>query len=1138
MTSLVVLLSSASISGVEPFRVLRVTNTAVQNTGRFTNLRVGSVERAGEEGGGHRGFGPFRPVVVGAGIAFHGPGVRLAPSRFPKPKSRLRPPTVLATPAAFVAAPIKVTLVDQNDDAYILANQRRTLSRLRGPLYIVESVVPILAAGGPGVRLAPSFRGIPKSELRPPTVVNAAAAPFVASPVKVDLARIRPQRTQYRLGQPVVVYVIPLNFGPGVRTTTSRPPHVIARLAPPTVVTPAAAPFVASPIRVDLTRIRPVPVRPRLPEVIYDARVYDGIAGSLTRPLDRVPRTISDLRPPTVVAVAQTFSGPKVELARIRPPLVRPRLEPPVVIDLRPQAYYLAITLAPSFRGEPKSKLSAPTVVTTAAVAVYYGPKVTLARIRPVRTLARLLAVPAAFRPVGFVAVTLAPSFRGKPKSRLSLTAIIDLRPQAYFIETKLVRIRPVRTIARLEPPTDLVDRQDLGAVAITLAPSFRGKPKSRLLPVPPAFRPVGVVAVTLAYSLRGTPKSELRPPVVIDLTPQVYYVATTLARIRPVPVRSVLREPTDLSDAQDLGFVAVTLVRIRPVPTRSIVRQPVVIDLRPQTYFVAVTLAPQKRGVPKSRLVPPTVTAAVVALAYPIAVTLAPSFRGKPESILRRPVDLVDRDDLGYVRVRLAYQSRRPGRVELRGPVVIDLRPQTYFVSVTLVRIRPVRTTVRLEPPTDLIDRQDLGRVRVTLAPQKRGTPKSRLEPPTLIDLSPQVYYLTVELAPSFRGVPKSRLEPPTDLVDAQDLGSVAVTLVRIRPVPTQHVLRRPTDLVDRDDLGFIRVHLAYQTRGKPKSILRKPTVIDLRPQTYYISLTLAPSRFPRPKSILRPDSKFAPVPKAERVLSVNLTYSVRGIPRSKLRPPAVVGAGRYFRGILVRLAPSRFPKPKSRLKQPTAVQGFRIPVVSVTLAYSLRGKAKPRLPLVTISGRAFAPITTTLAPQRRGQAKPRLRQVVYPARSYAPVLVHLAPSTRGKPLSGLGRPIVLRSNPYFLQGPMVQYAPAPRQGRATHSRLTPPAVVREFVAAPVRVTLVRIRPPHTIYALKFTATQVQVCYGDVVGFDFAPEVCGSDGGATVTGTTSAGQTVSGSDSGATVTGASAPGGSVTGGDTKREGC
>jgi hypothetical protein len=213
-------------------------------------------------------------------------------------------------------------------------------------------------------------------------------------------------------------------------------------------------------------------------------------------------------------------------------------------------------------------------------------------------------------------------------------------------------------------------------------------------------------------------------------------------------------------------------------------------------------------------------------------------------------------------------------------------------------------------------------------------------------------------------------------------------------------------------------------------------------------------------------------------RVYAPIITTLVRIRPRrttSILRVQIVPRRDAILAGVptLARIRPRRT---RWFLRAPVVVRGFVVEgVVDVTLAYSRRG----------------AP-SSFLRPS--GPVPPLAR----------PLAVFLAPSTRGVP----------------------------------RSVLSPAAVVGAGIAffGP-QVTLVRIRPARTRWLLRFPTVEVQECYGDVVGFDFAPEVCGSDEGATVIGTTS-GDQASGSDSGPTVQGASAARGSVTGGDEKREGC
>lgn len=849
---------------------------------------------------------------------------------------------------------------------------------------------PNTTFGGPGVRLADprspnSVRNArrAKSRLRGPVVVTPAVTATLARPTKVVLAPQRRRRAKSSLPQLLPVNPPVVYGGPRVRLVSPRDrvPATVTRLGPP-ILAPAVVATFSGPKetlarqsrrqRQTLSRLSP-------PKQIVPS-VSAFIQGYLAPPRDRVPPTISRLSPPIPPPIVAPFDPIRTSLAPSSRGTVVYQVGPPVVVSPAPLAQPTEIKLARSRRGKTKSFLHR-TVVAPAATAVFSGPTVTLVRTRPSRTHPFLRA------PVvvgGFV--------------------VEDV------VRVTLVRIRPVRTVARL-------------------------------LSVSSTFRPVGVVNVTLAYSRRGKAKPILRKPTVIDLTPQTRFLA--------------------------------------------------------------------------------------VALAY--------SRRGKPRSFLGRPTDLVDQADLGFLRVQLAPSSRGKAKSFLRKPVVVaqfSVRP----TDVTLARIRPVRTTSLLRRPADLVDQQDLGFLRVHLAYSLRGKPKSTLRPPRVV--APVLARPTaIHLAPSFRGTPKPLLSPPT-VVFPFIARPTDITLVRIRPVPTATFLRPPTDISDRDDLGATRVYLAPSTRGVPKSRLEPPTVVGpvlaraivtklarirpvktrwaLKPPTVVRlavelsgpEVTLVRIRPPRTTWLLREPVAGAAQLKAERDLRVTLAYQSRGEPKSKLRPPVVVTAATpYFRREPVTLVRIRPRRPLAILRDPAVVTARR----------------------------ELAPILVSLSPQRRGKAKSFLRAPVAVSGFVVEgvIDVTLAYSRRGSPTSFL-RP----SGPVPPLAPPLAVTLAPSKRGTPSSLLRPPAVVGAGIAffGPT-VTTVRIRPARTQWFLNPPTVQVQECYGDVVGFDFAPEVCGSDEGATVIGTTSADQ-VSGSDSGATVQGASASRGSVTGGDEKREGC
>lgn len=706
------------------------------------------------------------------------------------------------------------------------------------------------------------------------------------------------------------------------------------------------------------SRLRPPTV---VGTVVYFARPIEGY---LTPPRSRNHRTVgTKLRPPAVVLVPQKPPRPILVTLAAKQPAHDPRRATdasvfhPAVIDASlGQQGGIGIWLAPSFRGRAKSRLSPPAVVTQPSTQVFFGPETKLVRIRPRRTVARLRPVPAAFRPIGFkIEVALAYSKRGKPKSILRKPTLIDLRPQVYFL------------------------------------------------------------SVTLAPSKRGTPKSRLEPPTVLAVTS--------------------LAAPT-----------VVSLARIRPVRTLS-------------------------------RVEPPTVVFTAVELSGP-ETTLAPSHRGRTKSVLARPTDLVDAADLGFVRVHRAYSLR--------------------------------------------------------------GKAKSRLAPPTVVGpilARPAAIYL----APSFRGIPRSRLEPPT-VVAPFIARPTDITLARIRPPRTTWLLGKPTDLVDQADLGFLRVHLAYSKRGTPGSKLALPTVVFTAVELSGPEVTLVRIRPPRTIWLLRPPVAGAAQLKAEYDLRVTLAYSLRGKPKSKLRPPVVVTAATpYFRREPVALAPQRRGKAKPFLNPPVVVGAFSARPVAVHLAPSRFPTPKSSLPQVVYAARVYVPIQVTLAPAPRQGRRPiwvlQAPTVVRPRFVAVPIQVTLAPSHRPKPGFVVTHAPVAKP-PFFAAPISISLARITPPKR--FYRLSPPALVGAGIFfRGIQTHLAYSLRGRPIYRLTLTEVQITECYGVVsCGFTFAAEVCGEVTAATVTGATSSGATVSGGDTAATAEGASESRGTVSGRDEQREGC
>jgi hypothetical protein len=782
------------------------------------------------------------------------------------------------------------------------------------------------------------------SFLRPPAVVSVTSA--LAAPVSVTLAPQRRGKPKSRL------LPVPAAFRPvgqlHVHLVSLVPPAQRSRLA----------------------------THPRLTQVVYEGKTYLPLRGYLFPLLGRVPAVRSRLSPPSVVAAAPVAKA----------------------------EYDLRTTLAYQSRGKPKSRLSPPVRQTALAVPSTVTLFPLLGRVPAVHSRLRppenppqkpigvfvahltysrrgrpksRLSLPAWTRSFGRVKTTLAPQRRGKPKSRLSPPAIqtylaqpssVTLFPLTNRVPTVHSRLLPI-------PPVSAAVVFYARPIDVELTYSRRGAPRSvlaqviydaaiyepirgyliknkvppvrsRLAPPTAVLPPIafGGPRVKLVVPRSRNPKvvARLAPPTVITPIAVLAAITTTFAPShRSRIVLSRLRPPTVVFPTITYGGPRVKLVAPRS-------RNPAVISrLRPPTLAAAltyadttidVTLAPSHRGVTKSRLRPPTVVAPVLARA--IDVTLAPQRRGKPKSRLL-PVPAAFRP-VGQLNVTLAYSLRGKPKSRLRPPTVVF----PFFArktQVTLARIRPVPTTHRLGPPTDIVDQADVGQLRIHLAYSRRGAPRSVLHPP----VPPETFRgLQLHLAPSTRGKPRSFFVPVPIAYLAVELSGPETTLVRIRPARTMWNLG-PMGL-PAVVYAPISTSLAYSRRGKAKSKLPQASLYQPRPKAEYdLKVTLAPQR--------------------------------RGQPKSKLRPPTRVNAATpYFRELPVTLAPQRRGKAKSRLFPPTVLRAFTVRPVDVTLAPQKRGRPRSRLLGVIYAARVYAPITTTLAPSRRLVAKSVLRPPV----------------------------------------------------------------------------------------------------------------------------------------------------------------
>ena len=538
------------------------------------------------------------PVVVGAAALARPLKTALAYSRRGKARPTYVFPYVIFAREAF--GYVAIQLVRRPTPS--------TVARLQPPA--VVTAVEQQVYYGPEVTLVKARRPRPVSRLQPPTVVF----PFFARPTALALARITPSPTISRLAPPTVVFGF---VARDIQTTFVRiaPPLANARLSPPTVV------FLAVEIygpEVSLARITVPPTVHRLspPTVVFPffARAIDTTLARITP-----PATTSRLDPPVVVGafIAQSI---KRTLARITPPPTTSKLSAPAVVGagIRFPGLYESLARSKPHYLRTTSALRPPVVLVV--TDVFYGPDVTLAKVRRPRPLSRL-SPPAVVAPVLFFGpkVSLAPSFRGTPKSELKPPTVVDQQP-AFL------------------PPA-----------RVLLAPSFRGTPRSQLFPpavvgagrVNPGIRRYLVARQTrVLYRLRKT-VARLEPPVVVR-TPTFVGPLTTLAPQKRGRPTVFLTPPAVVFLAVEIFGPEITLRPSRRPITKSRLRPPAVVGIRPHAP-ITLWLTYSKRGAPSSVLRPPAVVAPV--LFFGPKVSLAPSFRGVPKSLLKKPTVVREAD-------------------------------------------------------------------------------------------------------------------------------------------------------------------------------------------------------------------------------------------------------------------------------------------------------------------------------------------------------------------------------------------------------------------------------------------------------------------------------------------------------------
>jgi hypothetical protein len=629
------------------------------------------------------------------------------------------------------------------------------------------------------------------TNLGKPVVVNAQP---LARPLQVELApsHRRSRRAQSQLLPPAVIGAGKVNPGLRVKLTFGQSRRGTARLFPPAVVS-AAFVFIAEPVRITLapSHLRSRAVRSRLfaptvletnlptqvtlapqargtphsilrpPAVIGGARVNPGLRIKLV--FGQARRGVASLFPPAVVtpAVTEAFFGPAVTLTYSTHGRATYDLAAPIVLDRDDALGWLAVSLAPQRRGQAKSFLGEP-VVAPAVVAVYYGPEITLVRRRTPRTtrFLRPPVIPPLARPLE---VTLAPQRRGAPHSVLAPPRVVFLAVEIYGPEITLVRIRPPQRFSFLSAPTDVIDEQDKGRIAVTLAASLRGSATYFLEPPAVITYPGGVlypVSINLTYSRRLVAKSLLQPPAVVGASRINPALRIKLTFGRRGIAKSRLSLPAVAAVAA-AGITQINLTYSRRGETLSQLGRPVVIE-QPQEPQggVLVSLAPQFRGRPKSILRKPVVITPIMVVYFGPATALTYSRRGRPQSVLRPPRVVTAVPARAEVQPPwLTYSRRGRPRSILRKPT----RVFPFFARKTDITLAPQRRgqpTYFLRGPQALRGR---GLLSINLTYSRRGRPKSILRGPRVVRLAVEIYGPETWLAYSRRGRPQYRLEPPT---------------------------------------------------------------------------------------------------------------------------------------------------------------------------------------------------------------------------------------------------------------------------------------------------------------------------------------------------------------------------------------
>lgn len=639
----------------------------------------------------------------------------------------------------------------------------------------------------------------------------------------------------------------------------------------------------------------------------------------------------------TPPAVLAVFSGPTVALAHIRPRRVVHALTQPTVVRV-PSVEQLEQTVRVSLvRTRPRDTRTL--LFPPVSLQTFSGPEVKLTQIRP-RATRKFLAPPTVIR-------------------------VPSVEQQEDTVRVCLVRTRPRPTRKFVVPPTVIrvpSVEQSEQTVRITLVRA-RPRPTTKALFEPTTltefFGPIEheiTVRIPLENKRRGT-HYRLAPPTVVrvpSIEQQEQTIRVTLIRARPRPTVKTLSRPTTL---QTFAGPFVALIKTKPRSTTTLLLPPTVIrvpSVEQAEDTIRVTLVRTRPRSTVRLLGEPTTLQTFPGPHVSITATRPrkTSYRIELPTVIRIPS--VEQQEQT---IRISLVRTRPRRTIwfLRAPTVsrvpsVEQIEQTIKTALHVTRPRP--TIRRLSPPTVVITNPPVDTtVNVTLSGRtqieaQRRVSRYKLNPPTAVIPLPtlRVQTIQVNLTKLARRFVRSKLARPT-VISVTTFAASKTPLVKTRPRGTvtrllsPQVVRVPTveQALRTIHVALIKTHPRQTTR-----LVGQPTVLRIFQAA---KVTLAQIK-PRPtRRFLSAPTVIARQP-VETQISTVLTRArprptVRhlGAP-TVVRTPSVEQAQQTIRVELAAVSNrlTRLRKPQHDLSAPTVVTTPKPVLYSITIVLAGR--------------------------------------------------------------------------------------------------------------------------------------------------------------------------------------------------------